>query len=126
MDKKESNLIKSRVSLMIIYKILRHDEFLALETQGQMYGSSKDITDGFIHFSTKEQIRETLSKHYRFERSLVLMAVETDSVLENLKWEKSRSDQMFPHLYSKLDFDSAIWFSPIELVEDRHILPPSI
>ena len=111
---------------MIIYKILRQDEFLALETKGEMCGSSKDISDGFIHFSTKEQIRETLSKHYSFERRLVLMAVETDSVLENLKWEKSRSDQMFPHLYSKLDFNSAIWFSPIELVDDRHVLPPGI
>ena len=46
---------------MIIYKILRHDEFLALETHGEMYGSSKDITDGFIHFSTKEQIRDLIA-----------------------------------------------------------------
>ena len=111
---------------MIIYKILRHDEFLALETEGKIFGSSKDITDGFIHFSTKEQIRDTLSKHYSLERRLVLMAVEIDTVLENLKWEKSRSDQMFPHLYSKLDFNSAMWFFPIELDEDRHILPPGI
>ena len=111
---------------MIIYKILRHDEFSILETEGEICGSSKDIIDGFIHFSTREQIRETLLKHYSLDQSLVLMAVETDSVLENLKWEKSRSDQMFPHLYSKLNFNSAIWFSPIELAEDRHILPPGI
>ena len=111
---------------MIIYKILRHDEFLALETEGKTHGSSADIADGFIHFSTKEQIRKTLSKHYNFERKLVLMAVEIDSVLKNLKWEKSRCDKMFPHLYAKLDFDSAIWFAPIELDEDTHILPSGI
>ena len=111
---------------MIIYKILRHDEFLTLETEGKICGSSQDIADGFIHFSTKEQIRETLSKHYSLERRLVLMAVEIEGISENLKWEKSRSDQMFPHLYAKLDFNSAMWFSPIELDEDRHILPPGI
>ena len=111
---------------MMIYKVLRHGEFLALEREGKTFGSTKDIFDGFIHFSTKEQIRETLSKHFNLERRLVLMAMEIDSVIENLKWEKSSSNQMFPHLYSTLDFDSAIWFAPIELDEDTHILPAGI
>ena len=111
---------------MIIYKVLRHDEFTTLEKEGKTSGSTKDMSDGFIHFSTKEQVRETLSTHFSLERKLVLMAVETHTVLENLKWEKSRSDQIFPHLYSKLDFDSAIWFAPIEVDEDKHILPPGI
>jgi uncharacterized protein (DUF952 family) len=111
---------------MIIYKVLRHYEFLALEKDRETFGSTKDISDNFIHFSTKEQIHETLTKHYKLELSLVLMAVEVASVLENLKWEKSRSDQMFPHLYSKLDFDSALWFAPIELDGNTHIIPSGI
>ena len=115
-----------RVLLMIIYKILRHSEFLELEKKRKICGSSNDVSDGFIHFSTKEQIRETLSKHFNLERRLILMAVEIDSVLQNLQWEESRAGQMFPHLYSKLDFDSAIWFAPIELYEDTHILPHGI
>ena len=111
---------------MIIYKILRQDEFLALETEGKTCGSREDIADGYIHFSTKEQIPETLSKHYSLERKLVLMAVKIEDISENLKWEKSRSNQIFPHLYAKLDFNSAMWFSPIELDEDRYILPHGI
>ena len=111
---------------MIIYKVLTHNEFLTLEKERQSFGSTKDISDGFIHFSTKEQIRETLAKHYSLERRLVLMAVEVNSISENLKWEQSRSNQLFPHLYSKLDFDIAEWFAPIELDEDKHILPPDI
>ena len=111
---------------MIIYKVLRHNEFLKLEKEGQTFGSTKDILDGFIHFSTKEQIRETLAKHYSLERQLVLMAVEVDSILENMKWEQSRGNQLFPHPYSKLDFNVAEWFAPIELDEDIHILPSGI
>ena len=111
---------------MIIYKVLRHDEFLALEKDKEIFGSTKDISDGFIHFSTTEQIHETLTKHYNLELSLVLMAVEVASVAKNLKWEKSRSDQMFPHLDSKLDFDSALWFAPIELAGNTHIIPSGI
>lgn len=111
---------------MVIYKVLRHDEFLALEKERETFGSSKDISDGFIHFSTREQIRETLEKHYNVEQRLVLMAVEVDRIVENLKWEKSRSDQIFPHLYAKLDFNSAVWFAPIEFSKNKHILPPGI
>ena len=111
---------------MIVYKVLRHDEFLTLEKERETFGSTKDTSDGFIHFSTREQICKTLAKHYSGEQRLVLMAVDVDSILKNLKWERSRSDQVFPHLYSKLFFNIALWFAPIELAEDRHILPPGI
>ena len=111
---------------MLIFKVLKEEEFVELQKKRSSIGSPKDLTDGFIHFSTTEQIHETLTKHYNLELSLVLMAVEVASVAKNLKWEKSRSDQMFPHLYSKLDFDSALWFAPIELAGNTHIIPSGI
>ena len=109
---------------MLIYKVLRHHEFLNLEKERKSFGSTKDISDGFIHFSTKEQICETLTNHYEGETTLVLMAVKVDSISKNLKWEKSRAGQAFPHLYSELNIDNAVWFAPIELDEGEHIMPP--
>ena len=47
-------------------------------------------------------------------------------VIQHLKWEKSRNNKLFPHLYSNLKFDDALWFAPVELVENRHIIPPGI
>ena len=111
---------------MIIYKVLTKDEVLTVENEGETFGSKKDLLDGFIHFSQKEQLRETLEKYYRREQKLILMAVQVDSVQENLKWEKSRAGKLFPHLYSKLGFESAIWFAPIELDEGAYILPSGI
>ena len=111
---------------MVIYKILKNSEFLELEMNGKSCGSPVDKVDGFIHFSTKEQLSETLKKHFYQKNNLILMAVETDKIANHLKWEKSRNNELFPHLYSNLKFDDAFWFAPIELIENRHIIPAGI
>ena len=111
---------------MIIYKVLKQNEFLELEKKGQSFGSSTDKLDGFIHLSTKVQLSETLRLHFFKEKCLVLMALDTNEVEKNLRWELSRNNELFPHLYSKLHFNEAIWFAPIELVDDTHIIPPGI
>ena len=54
------------------------------------------------------------------------MALDTNEVEKNLRWELSRNNELFPHLYSKLHFNEAFWFAPIELVDDTHIIPPGI
>ena len=32
--------------------------------EGRFLGSVKDLKDGFIHFSDKQQIKDTLNKYY--------------------------------------------------------------
>ncbi|MDG2474570.1 MAG: DUF952 domain-containing protein [Paracoccaceae bacterium] len=111
---------------MIIYKILKKAEFYELEKNGESDGSPLDKLDGFIHFSTKEQLSETLTKHFYQKSNLILMAIDSDKILQHLKWEKSRNNKLFPHLYSNLKFDDALWFAPVEFVKNRHIIPPGI
>ena len=41
---------------MIVYKILREQEFRLLEKNLQTLGSNVDMKDGFIHLSTKKTI----------------------------------------------------------------------
>ena len=108
---------------MIIYKILREEEFLVLEKDKHSSGSSIDNSDGFIHLSKREQLSETLKKYFHNEKNLILMAIETQKVGYNLKWEKTRHNQLFPHLYSNLYFNDALWFAPIELIKGQHIIP---
>ena len=66
-------------------------------------GSSKDIEDGFIHFSAEEQVKGTLEKYYSKQNNLVLLKVETLK-LDHLIWEQASDGNMFPHLYSSLRF----------------------
>ena len=109
---------------MVVYKVLKPNEFIELEKNGKSFGSTIDKIDGFIHLSTKKQLAETLRMHFYREKNLVLMAIESDTILPNLKWEKSRRHQLFPHLYSELIFNNALWFAPLEFIGDRHVIPP--
>ena len=62
--------------------------------------------EGFIHFSTWEQLHETAELYYKEEKSLEVLFVIEKHVKQNLKWEKSRDDQDFPHLYGGFPFSA--------------------
>ena len=52
------------MNLKHIYKIIENNELIKAKLSGVYLGSSKDIQDGFIHFSAEEQIENTLEKYY--------------------------------------------------------------
>lgn len=85
-----------------IYKILRRDEWLAAQHRGSFEGSAVDHRDGYIHFSTAEQARETAHKHFQGQADLVVLEVEVAPLGAALKWEPSRGGALFPHLYGAL------------------------
>jgi uncharacterized protein (DUF952 family) len=87
----------------IIYKICPASAWREAERQGVYQGSADDIRDGFIHFSTASQVAETASKHFFGQTGLFLIAVDADLLGEALRWEPSRNDELFPHLYGQLD-----------------------
>ena len=87
-----------------IYKICPASAWREAERQGVYKGSADDSRDGFIHFSTAAQVPETLRKHYFGQRALFLVEVDGDALGSELRWERSRNDELFPHLYGELDF----------------------
>ncbi|MCB1475447.1 MAG: DUF952 domain-containing protein, partial [Rhodobiaceae bacterium] len=58
--------------------------------------------DGFIHFSTAEQLAGTLAKHFANDPDLLLLTVDAAGLGEALRWETSRRGELFPHLYRPL------------------------
>ena len=85
-----------------IYKILTAEQWAEAQSAGHFAGSAADIRDGFIHFSTAEQVPDTLQKHFANQPDLLLAEIDHDLVASSLKWEPSRNDQLFPHLYADL------------------------
>ena len=86
-----------------IYKICPASAWREAERQGVYRGSADDARDGFIHFSTATQVPETLRRHYFGQRALFLVEVDGDALGSELRWERSRNDELFPHLYGELD-----------------------
>ncbi len=101
---------------MKIYKVCSQTHWQAAKANGVFTGVSIDIADGFIHFSTSEQLGKTLRLHFSGQKDLVLLGVEADRIDRDLKWEPSRGGALFPHLYADLPLDSVV--AEHELVAD--------
>lgn len=86
----------------LIYHLCRREEWDAVREGGVYPGSSQDQDDGFIHFSTAAQVRESAAKHRTGQDGLVLLEVDAGVLGRNLKWEVSRGGQLFPHLYAAM------------------------
>lgn len=105
---KRLNDERDRRHVPSIYKITPASAWREAERQGVYRGSADDERDGFIHFSTAAQVAETVRKHYFGQTGLFLVAVDADALGEALRWEPSRNDELFPHLYGELDLGAVV------------------
>lgn len=110
---------------MIIYKILTTDQWDALDRAGETQGAPVDIADGFIHFSTAEQVGETLAKHFARQQGLWLLSYDTDAMTP-VTWEPSRGGALFPHLYGPLSKAGLIRAERLETGPDGPLLPDTL
>jgi uncharacterized protein (DUF952 family) len=110
--------------LRVAYKVLTAGQWAALQT-GQFRGAPVDVADGFIHLSTARQLHETVDRHFAGQNDLVIAAVDLSRLGDLVRWEPSRHDQLFPHLYCPLAIGMVLDHRPLERDENGDILLPS-
>jgi len=96
----------------VIYKICTRKEWDQAQALGHYPGSEVDRRDGFIHFSTGEQVPETAQRHFAQQVDLVLVAVDPTALGPALRWEPSRRGALFPHLYGDLPLSAVVGVEP--------------
>ena len=94
-----------------------------MQANGETLGAPIDLSDGYVHFSTAQQAAETAAKHFAGVDGLLLLAVDGDGLGDLLKWEVSRGDALFPHLYRALRLSDVLWAKPMPLVDGVHQFP---
>ena len=110
-----------------VYKIATFEEWDAALESGTYEGAPIDHADGFIHFSTAEQLRETAAKHFAGGEDLMLIKVATAPMARHYKMEVSRGGALFPHLYASLPVSCAVEWQELLLDDNRlHIFPEDI
>ena len=105
---------------MQIFKILLPQEWRELQRDRQTAGAPIDVQDGYIHFSTAAQLRETAAKHFAGEKEIFVLACDTEQMEGPLKWKESRGGDLFPHLYGPLDIHFVSWHEAVTLKNDMH------
>lgn len=111
-----------------IYKIASEAAFAHARPTGSFSGMPIDAVDGYMHFSTAAQLAETLRLHFAGQSDLVLLAVRTADLGDDLVWEPSRGGSLFPHLYHRpLPITAIAWEAPLEVGADGHcVLPEAV
>jgi uncharacterized protein (DUF952 family) len=108
-----------------IYHLCRAGDWRAAAASGEYRGSADDLRDGFIHFSTAAQVKESAAKHRAGVPDLLLLAVNAQALGAALKWEPARGGALFPHLYGALPVDAVKSATALPLgPDDRHVFPP--
>ncbi|MCF6322026.1 MAG: DUF952 domain-containing protein [Rhizobiaceae bacterium] len=102
--KKQANSV-SQGKIRFVYKIEDKDLWAQALEKGIYDGAPIDLSDGFIHFSTAGQARETAAKHFAGRDNLIIAAIKTAKLGSQLKWEVSRGGALFPHYYGELDMN---------------------
>ena len=111
---------KGVMIFMQIFKILLPHEWRNLQRDQQTAGAPIDVKDGYIHFSTAAQLRETAAKHFTLEKEIFVLAFDTDQMDGTLKWEVSRGGELFPHLYGHLNIRTVLWHEAVKLKDGWH------
>ncbi|KRE18322.1 dihydroorotate dehydrogenase [Bosea sp. Root381] len=111
----------------LIYKICPDALWREAEAAGRFSGAPIDLADGYIHFSTGAQLRDTAAKHFAGQRGLLLIAVDDARLGAALRYEPSRGGALFPHLYAPLDPRIVRWVAPLQDGPDGlHIIPEDV
>jgi uncharacterized protein (DUF952 family) len=107
---------------MTILHITSRPEWQSAERRG-LFAASSLMTEGFIHFSTPDQVIPVANSLYHGQNGLVLLLVDESRLKPELRWEPAAgtpaagisASELFPHVYGPLNVDavvSVVDFSP--------------
>lgn len=96
----------------------------AAATETGWYTAPSLNDEGFIHTSTATQVPATAARYYADVDDLVLLQIDADGVAAEIKWESSH-DQLFPHIYGRLEVSAVVAARPFGPDPDGTYPPPS-
>ena len=109
-------------NVKFIYKVCDNALWDVAKRDGKFIGAEIDLKDGYIHFSTANQLHDTLVRHFAGRDGLVLLKIEISQL--DIIWENARNGDLFPHLYDHLPLNSVVAEHHLHLSADGdHIVP---
>lgn len=112
---------------MIITHLIQRADWERAQAAGTYHAPSLD-TEGFIHFSTPEQVARTATRFYAGVGGLALLVVETDKLTARLVFEApshpTHDGELFPHLYGDLNLDAVVRVIDYPPQPDGTFAPP--
>jgi uncharacterized protein (DUF952 family) len=107
------------------WKILTTEQKDSLLSEELFHGAPVDLADGYIHLSAEPQVAGTLDKHFAGQSGLWLARVDLAALGDAVRWERSRGDALFPHIYAPLPLSAVTALGPLQRGSDGTIAYPA-
>jgi uncharacterized protein (DUF952 family) len=92
--------------MAIIFRISERATWEEAQALGFYTGELHD--DGFIHMSERCQVIDVANHHYNNQKNLLLLAVDTEKLNAEVRYEKRGTDEPFPHVYGVINIDAVV------------------
>ena len=111
--------------MAIIYHLTTPEEWKDSQADGE-YEAPSLIGEGFIHCSADEaQTLRVAGRIYAGHPGLIVLDVDTDHLTAEVKREPSRSGEIYPHIYGRINRDAVLRVRELKLDTDgQHWLEP--
>lgn len=70
--------------------------------------------EGFVHCSTRPQLRGTLARHFAGAGPLVVLVLDEAAIAGDLRWEESVPGQRYPHVYGPVPVAAVVSVEEID------------
>ena len=92
----------------LIFHITTHAEWEAAQHEGA-YKPGAFVLEGFIHCSTRDQVKATADRLFRGRPDLALLCIDANRIGQAVRYEDLEgSGRLFPHIYGVLDLAAVI------------------
>lgn len=99
--------VDEKVIVPFIYHIVPPKELEEL-TKNNKYLPLSLTSEGFIHCSTKEQLKNTINRFYK-DQEVTILVIDPLKVKAEVKYEPAKdAPGLFPHIYGPLNMDAVV------------------
>lgn len=86
------------------------------------YTPSQFKTDGFIHCSTANQVKDVAGRLFAGRNDLVILGIDLEKITAPVRYENLEGGkELYPHVYGPLDVAAVISSEPIPTGDDGEL-----
>ena len=106
--------------MTVIYHLTTPEAWAAAQSAGE-YEAPSLAGEGFIHCSGDEaQTLRVVERLYSGATGLMVLDVDVIRLKAEVKREPSRSGEIYPHIYGKINLDAVVRIRELTLDADGH------
>ncbi len=99
--------------MSFVFHITSRSDWQEAQQHG-VYRADSLSTEGFIHFSTLNQVVRSANKFFAGRSNLVLLKIDPSRLKAELRYDPIGTGERFPHLYGPLNLDAVIQVLDLE------------